>query len=504
MMYNPLCCGWRHLYSGSVSSNETPLLYAGHEKLSRREVLLKKNAREKAHRIFIAAVSLMLSASLLAGCGQTTGSGSDPAAQAAETAQKAQDGAQQLIHWIAETFGLNRSAEETSGTSDITASSSVTESSSDTGPSQSIYFSLLPEEMDERYQDKLPEGSSLFVNNASFYYYYSVLTSEQQQLYDAFFAVLQQPDSKEYRKRVNVAESPDSDAFRTNIDYAYKALIFDHPELFWFSQNGGVFSYYYSGQQQSDGTYAVMVQLAETYDNYQTEMTTFNQAVDSFMSQIDLSQSQPMIAMQIHDRLIDMVTYDDALADATTAAGDVTDYGYTAYGALVANSRGEANTAVCDGYSFAFEYLCQQAGITAMRITGQAGSSPDQMGGHSWNLVQYDDGQWYEVDATWDDREPVFDENDPAAQIYHDAMNDTVYWGRIRHYLFNVTTQTISDFQPDDRYTYYEPDGSYATFLGESFHIRDDGSDASTGDPLTCLAPTAEGTQYSYDNLMGY
>lgn len=150
MMYNPLCCGWRHLYSGSVSSNETPLLYAGHEKLSRREVLLKKNAREKAHRIFIAAVSLMLSASLLAGCGQTTGSGPDPAAQAAETAQKAQDGAQQLIHWIAETFGLNRSAEETSGTSDITASSSVTESSSDTGPSQSIYFSLLPEEMDER------------------------------------------------------------------------------------------------------------------------------------------------------------------------------------------------------------------------------------------------------------------------------------------------------------------------------------------------------------------
>lgn len=470
-----------------------------------------RKSGKKSNSFRAVLTALTLSVTLLAGCGQISGTDTEPSqassqtSDASEAMQQVQEVAESIIHWIAETFGLNRSAEEAaSGTSGVTGSSDAVESSSASEPPYIYHFSLLPEELSGRYQDNLPEGDSLFVNRATFYYYYSVLTSEQQQLYDALFAVLQQPDSKEYRKRVDVAESPDSDTFRTNLDYAYKALIFDHPELFWFSQNGSVFSYYYSGQMQNDGTYAVMIQLAQTYDNYQTEMTAFNQAVDNFMAQIDLTQSQPMIALQIHDLLIDTVTYDETLADETTAAGDVTDYGYTAYGALVANSRGEANTAVCDGYSYAFEYLCQQAGLTVTRITGMAGTSADNMGGHSWNLIQYDDGQWYEVDATWDDREPEIDESDPAAQIYHDAMNDATYWGRIRHYLFNVTTATITDFQPDWTYTYYEADGSYATFLGESYHVRDDGSDPSTGDCLTCMAPTASGTQYSYDNLMGY
>ncbi|MEE8885270.1 MAG: hypothetical protein SOI56_01720 [Eubacteriales bacterium] len=462
--------------------------------------------KKRFHNRILRLATLCLVVSLTAGCGISTTDGGS------------------ITHQIAEAFGLNEAAEQmdseesgtigtadsstdnssgsSAGSSDTADSSSSSDSSdSETG---STWLSILPDELDVRYQDSLPTGDSLFVNNATIFYYYTTLTDTQKQIYDALLAVVQDPVAEKYRKRVELTESPESDEFKTDINYAYKALIADHPELFWLAQNGSAFSYYYTGQADSDGTYVVMIQLAVTYDNYEKEMTDFNNAVDAFMADIDLTQSQPMIALQIHDKLIDLVTYDDELADTTEASGSVTDYGYTAYGALCVNSRGEANTAVCDGYSYAFEYLCQQAGLTVTRITGKAGSSMDSLGGHSWNLIQYDDGQWYEVDATWDDQEPDISEDDQYYYIYEAAMSDTQYWNRIRHYLFNVTTDTISNFVPDDSYTYYMADGSYATFLGSSYHIRDDGSDSSTGDVLTSRAPVAEGTQYSYDNLMGY
>lgn len=454
------------------------------------------------------ALALLLAASLLtSGCSgirlpDTGSSGTSGAAAESTAAEKAKS----MVHWVAETFGLNRAAESMESTSADSSAAAVTGSSDDTGSSggsQNFYFSLLPEEMDERYQDNLPDGDSLFINNASFYYYYSVISDSQKAIYDGLLALVQHPDSTEYRKKIELDYDPSGDVFQVDFNYAYKALIADHPELFWFSQNGGLFQYYYSGNRQSNGKYAVMLQLEQTYDNAEAEMTAFNQAVSDFMSNIDLTQSQPMIALQIHDRLIDMVTYDDDLAATTEASGDVTDYGYTAYGALVANSRGEANTAVCDGYSYAFEYLCQQAGLEVTRITGKAGASTESMGGHSWNLIHYDDDQWYEVDATWDDQEPEISADDPHAALYQEAISDAAYWGKIRHYLFNVTTDTISSFNPGDEYTYYAPDGSYASFLGSSVHVRDNGSDPSTGDVLTCKAPVAYGTQYAYASLVG-
>ena len=48
---------------------------------------------------------------------------------------------------------------------------------------------------------------------------------------------------------------------------------------------------------------------------------------------------------------------------------------------------------VCDSYSKAYIMLCQAAGIPVGRIRG---------GGHAWNAIQLE-GEWYYVDATWDD-----------------------------------------------------------------------------------------------------
>ena len=87
----------------------------------------------------------------------------------------------------------------------------------------------------------------------------------------------------------------------------------------------------------------------------------------------------------IHDLLCKAVVYDsefDRNGENTV---------YTAYGALV---NGHA---VCEGYARAFKLLCYYAGLECILVTG------DSKGvGHMWNMVRLD-GNWYHVDATWDD-----------------------------------------------------------------------------------------------------
>jgi len=388
------------------------------------------------------------------------------------------------------------------GTSSDTAEDDGKQSSSDSGGSIISDISSFLDGVGGDYRDKLPEGDSLFVNNAPVFYYYTQLSDEEKGIYDALLAVTRDPTSTDYHKKVTVSEDPSSDAFSRELTIAYEALIYDHPELFWFRQSSGNFQYYYNSLR-TGGKYDVMIRLSRTYDDYQNQMTAFNQAVSNFMADIDLTRSQPEIALQIHDKLIDTVTYDTDLAAAYSEDGAF-DYGYTAYGALVANSRNQANTCVCDGYSYAYEYLLQQAGITCTRVGGYASSDPDSMEAHSWNLVQLD-GEWYEVDATWDDQDSDPQQYASGGSIISAALNDAAYWNRIRHFMFNLTTEQISNYTPGDEYTYYTAEG-YATFLTSSVHVRDDGSEHSggTADYISRLAPTANGTAYSYDALSAY
>ena len=66
---------------------------------------------------------------------------------------------------------------------------------------------------------------------------------------------------------------------------------------------------------------------------------------------------------------------------------------YTAYGALVEGK------AVCEGYAIAFQRLMEAMGIPCYIASGVVKGE-----GHAWNLVQLN-GQWYHLDATWDDQE---------------------------------------------------------------------------------------------------
>ena len=333
--------------------------------------------------------------------------------------------------------------------------------------------------------------------NDAVHYCRTNLTAEEQLLYDALLACSLSDDPTEKGAEFQVSTDPASDEFKAAFHRSYNALLFDHPELFWLYAGDSSFQYTYRRKLLDEGTYNIAFQLIGTFPDRDAQLEAFDNAADAFLSEIDLEESAPRVALQIHDKLIDLVSYDKEAASSSDK-----DLAHTAYGALVANSRGEENRAVCDGYSYAYEYLLQKAGIRSTVIAGRAGDDEETAGPHSWNLVELD-GQWYEVDATWNDisAEEAFDSETDYSEIAEEALNNAWYTNRLTHYLFNVTTAQISFFEPGMKYR-YSNDRGWVTFLSDSVHIRHTSEDSDeTGDYMTPLAPNAEGTEYSFDNL---
>ncbi len=92
----------------------------------------------------------------------------------------------------------------------------------------------------------------------------------------------------------------------------------------------------------------------------------------------------------IHDYICEINVYD---SKAT--------HKYNAYGALV------DNRSVCEGYAEAFKLLCDKNGIECILVFGK-GITSSAIENHMWNYVKMDDGKWYAVDVTWDDKKSSY------------------------------------------------------------------------------------------------
>ncbi len=86
-----------------------------------------------------------------------------------------------------------------------------------------------------------------------------------------------------------------------------------------------------------------------------------------------------------HDELVRSCEYSSESIDS-----------HCAYGALCAKK------AVCEGYAKAFMLLCEMSDIPCLPACGMAVDKDGVQQLHMWNKVQLD-GEWYNVDCTWDD-----------------------------------------------------------------------------------------------------
>lgn len=147
--------------------------------------------------------------------------------------------------------------------------------------------------------------------------------------------------------------------------------------------------YYYDVQVFHLGTdisaeihssYAVLgLSYTMTNESFKNATAKLEKEAEKVLSKFDEDTKTYTKIKTIHDYIINNCDYDKEAK-----------YCDTPFGALC---NGKAK---CDGYSYAFAYLCSRAGIRTVNVIGQTDE------GHMWNKVYYNK-KWYNVDVTYDD-----------------------------------------------------------------------------------------------------
>ena len=124
----------------------------------------------------------------------------------------------------------------------------------------------------------------------------------------------------------------------------------------------------------------------------------------------------------IHDYIVNNCVYG--------SSDNHDDSEYTPYGVLV-NGK-----AVCSGYASAMNLLLSCCGVEIRVVSGKAYSNngeSDELENHAWNQVKIN-GNWYNVDATWDD--PVGDTETLSHEFFNvndDILSDSHIWEKSKY-----------------------------------------------------------------------
>ena len=166
---------------------------------------------------------------------------------------------------------------------------------------------------------------------------------------------------------------------------SFQDVLWNHPELFYVSK------YRLKHQTWSDGEGRVsrFVVRNLTYAFPKEELELRRQELESVAATMmeGIAEESDLVrkALLLHDRMIRTCDYDVEAADND----DDSPTARTAYSVLVRHK------AVCEGYTMAYRYLLDLAGIRSEEIISEAME-------HCWNYVLLD-GHWFHVDVTWDD-----------------------------------------------------------------------------------------------------
>ena len=159
---------------------------------------------------------------------------------------------------------------------------------------------------------------------------------------------------------------------------AVEAYKNDHPEVFWLK------SYYeYENYDYETG---IWLTYTMSGDKLVTAKKEFNTAVDTISKSVPYG-TECEREEYIHNYIINNCDYDEEVAESEEVQGNEND----AYGVFVDGK------AVCEGYSKAFQILCNKADIDCIQLMGIVDSD-----NHVWNCVKIG-GDWYQIDVTWDD-----------------------------------------------------------------------------------------------------
>lgn len=200
----------------------------------------------------------------------------------------------------------------------------------------------------------------------------------------------------------------------------------DHPEVFWLN---GVsmygyncsYNYSFSGSTvtvkynvsvyfflQSDG-FDIRKESYRNAGDIARDIALRDQTVDKILANCPTTGTEDQLRY-LNRVLVERNAYNSAVAAGNTGAAH--ESAWECLNALV-GSVGLLGP-VCEGYSRAFQVLCNELGIPCVLVDGPAKSKKNEATeAHMWNYVQLE-GQWYAVDITWND---PYNSSNPLAKL---------------------------------------------------------------------------------------
>jgi len=269
------------------------------------------------------------------------------------------------------------------------------------------------------YEDELPTEVTLLSKE----YYANELTDYQKALYRGFmdgFSAIKAEDLK-LKQRVQLTYTTTTEVaistqeqFDTYVNTAlaaeaekiqgqllYNAVQYDYTELFWMrgaAFNTAVYAGYDGTNAILDFTVSMSTDASLLFDS-DAELVAAAQSMENAVDTI-------IAAAPTTNEYDKTVYFNSWLKQNNTynhphLENDNYPLAHTAYSAFTSQNV-EAVGPVCQGYAYAFKYLCNLSDIDCVVVTGDLYQTYDDPGPHAWNAVKLD-GAWYGVDATSND-----------------------------------------------------------------------------------------------------
>ena len=211
-----------------------------------------------------------------------------------------------------------------------------------------------------------------------------------------------------------------------NVDSVFKSILAENVGLGFVSGCNATFTRAL-GREWAD------VELRLQYPYPKDKIISMRAETDSKANEIIKNIIKPGMSdyekvLAIHDQVIKSSRYDRLNAEAGTVPPEE----HEAYGVLV------KGIGVCDSYAKAVKLLLEKVGVQCILVEGsKVGDDGPSLAGadHAWNIVKLD-GEYYHVDATWDD---VSEEKDSTELIYHhfnlndEEMQKTHIWDKEKY-----------------------------------------------------------------------
>lgn len=283
-------------------------------------------------------------------------------------------------------------------------------------------------------------------------YTYQTLDEEEQSVYDElYYAITNRAENV-------VVATLDED----KMEHAYQAVLNDYCDLFYLDHIDYV-TYTLDDEPTSIEVTPVFSMTEEEQESYKTQI---EEEADRMLADAPWDGNDFEKALYVYETLIREVDYvEDSENNQNIISAFIN------------------HETVCQGYSYATQYLLEKLGIPCTTVIGTVESGAED---HSWNLVILD-GEYYYIDTTWGNSEYTYrDEETPEAIEEAEEEDGYEY---VDYDYFAVTTESLTETHlPDPEFpmpectatqdNYYVHKGLYmdtwdsdqaGTILGEAY-----------------------------------